>query len=167
MATFNYHPSTRPQTRISLQPRQHHSAGCCGGGSSYYDDPPTVNPTPQPSLFIPPPCTTTSITTNSPLMTLITMQQTEGYWHFDALPPELTQFKTVLREFSESFREKTEVLWATLLVVVYLKVKYGENEAEWRLIARKATKWMRNYGVCIEEWEEKMRLMLKDCISSS
>ncbi|VDM27065.1 unnamed protein product [Hydatigera taeniaeformis] len=72
-------------------------------------------------------------------------------------------FKATLLEVTSSKPSdvKDTKVWATALVVAYLRVHLSSRKEEWEMVVRKAVEWLEGSGVNAEAVIEKARVALE------
>ena len=83
-----------------------------------------------------------------PLDRLVQLQQFNGSWVLSADIVELFKAKTleaVKASLPETLKtaEGADVLWVTALALSLLETSFAEEKAEWKMLAGKATKWLK------------------------
>ena len=82
----------------------------------------------------------------SPLMELVQSQTVDGNWPISAISRLIRNIQCP-ETIRSQFGSEAEDVWATICVVIALQVKYGSEEAEWKLLAGKAKRWLKARGL--------------------
>ena len=77
----------------------------------------------------------------SPHEQLISQQTAEGYWKCSETVTQLLGISEKGRDICPKGMEERE--WTTLLCLLTLEIKYTEFEDEWKLLAKKGWRWLR------------------------
>ena len=91
------------------------------------------------------------------LSTFITIQQANGSWKFDSSIAQL--LGKSLQDLEEACPTECQgtvaTVWATILVLSLLRLKYSSQQEEWELVAMKAESWVKRQtlpsGISLED----------------
>ena len=80
-----------------------------------------------------------------PMHALVALQRADGSWDLtrelaDALERDLAELEAALRGATE---KEIRRAWATALAIVWLETRAPQAREEWRLLAAKASEWLR------------------------
>ena len=83
----------------------------------------------------------TTATPLGPLNSIISLQTAQGYWQLEQVAAQVFH-RGVSQLMAECPVTCDQSVWATMLVLVYLEVKYSGQKNEWELVAMKAEMWL-------------------------
>ena len=90
------------------------------------------------------------------LTKIISLQQADGSWHLEQIASQILQ-KSVSNVKSGCPVKCDSAVWATVLALVYLEVKFASQKDEWELVAMKAEMWLEDQileGAALENLKE-------------
>lgn len=108
--------------------------------------------------------TTESTRQDKEMIDLISLQNPEGYWEIESISSvmQIPTMNPSLESKINHLDESTKI-WATLLAIAYLNLKFSSMKSEWNLILRKAKKWLKSkvqeQEVLIRESEECIKTL--------
>ena len=83
----------------------------------------------------------TTATSSGPLTTIISLQTAQGYWQLEEVAAQVFHHE-VSQLMAECPVTCDRSVWATMLVLVYLEVKFAGQKDEWELVAMKGEMWL-------------------------
>ena len=104
--------------------------------SSYSSDMPSVLPKPSGSS------SAKNTITGSSSDSIILLQQANGSWLLDQ-PLSIAIGISLAETKSSCPKDCDEVVWATVVAVMVLKIRYSSQQDEWDLVVRKANSWLK------------------------
>lgn len=94
------------------------------------------------------------------LRELVETQKIEGNWSLSALSLFFSDLQCP-EGIRAKYEEEAEDVWGTICAVLVLRLKYADEEGEWKLLANKAKRWLKARGIAdVTEYSDQVSSLL-------